>query len=304
MNTKRYIAIITAAALSLLTSATVAAQQEAAAPQAATEQPSQGAATDGTAAEAPAAAAADTVQTQTAAIDPATATADALWQAANTAYSAGDYARATELYTAIVDKGLYSAPLYYNLANALFKSGETGGAILYYNRALRLAPGDEDIRHNLEYAERSTKDKIEEIPEFFLVSWVKKLRSAMSCTAWTVISLVLLATTLALCLVYLLSQRIPMRKTGFYGMTVTLLLFIATTLFAWSERNMLVKRNEAVVMSSALSVKSSPDKSATDLFVLHEGTVVTIGNTVDGWAEVRIADGNKGWVEIDRIERI
>lgn len=237
-------------------------------------------------------------------IDPATASAEELWQAGNTAYSAGDYTRAAELYTAITDKGLYSAPLYYNLANALFKSGETGGAILYYNRALHLSPGDEDIRHNLEYAERSTKDKIEEIPEFFLVSWAKKVRSTMSCTAWTVISLLLFAATLASCLVYLLSQRIAMRKAGFYGMTAALLLCIATTLMAWSERNMLVERNEAVVMSSSLSVKSSPDKSATDLFVLHEGTVVTIGSTVDGWAEVRIADGNKGWVEIERIERI
>lgn len=237
-------------------------------------------------------------------IDPATASAEELWQGGNTAYSAGDYTRAAELYTAITDKGLYSAPLYYNLANALFKSGETGGAILYYNRALHLSPGDEDIRHNLEYAERSTKDKIEEIPEFFLVSWAKKVRSTMSCTAWTVISLLLFAATLASCLVYLLSQRIAMRKAGFYGMAAALLLCIATTLMAWSERNMLVERNEAVVMSSSLSVKSSPDKSATDLFVLHEGTVVTIGSTVDGWAEVRIADGNKGWVEIERIERI
>lgn len=237
-------------------------------------------------------------------IDPATASAEELWQAGNTAYSAGDYTRAAELYTAITDKGLYSAPLYYNLANALFKSGETGGAILYYNRALHLSPGDEDIRHNLEYAERSTKDKIEEIPEFFLVSWAKKVRSTMSCTAWTVISLLLFAATLASCLVYLLSQRIAMRKAGFYGMAAALLLCIATTLMAWGERNMLVERNEAVVMSSSLSVKSSPDKSATDLFVLHEGTVVTIGSTVDGWAEVRIADGNKGWVEIERIERI
>ena len=230
--------------------------------------------------------------------------ASAAQEAALPAAGGQDTTQAVQLYTAITDKGLYSAPLYYNLANALFKSGETGGAILYYNRALRLAPGDEDIRHNLEYAERSTKDKIEEIPKFFLVSWAKKVRSTMSCTAWTVISLLLLAATLASCLVYLLSQRIAMRKAGFYGMAAALLLCIATTLMAWSERNMLVERNEAVVMSSSLSVKSSPDKSATDLFVLHEGTVVTIGSTVDGWAEVRIADGNKGWVEIERIERI
>ena len=303
MNMKRYIAAMLAALCTV--AVTVAAEQtpqQAAAPAATAAQTDASDSSDATpaaeAAEVPAAEADAT------AIDPATATSDELWQAGNAAYTAGDFARAAELYKAIADKGLYSAPLYYNLANALFKSGETGGAILYYNRALRLAPGDEDIRHNLEYAERSTKDKIEEIPEFFLVSWAKTVRSTMSCTAWTILSLVLLAAALALGLAYLLSQRIAMRKGGFYGMVVALVCFIVTTLMAWSERNMLVERNEAVVMSSSLSVKSSPDKSATDLFVLHEGTVVTIGNTVEGWAEVRIADGNKGWVETERIERI
>jgi SH3-like domain-containing protein len=67
---------------------------------------------------------------------------------------------------------------------------------------------------------------------------------------------------------------------------------------------MLINRTEAIVMSSAASVKSSPDRSATELFVLHEGTKVSIGETIDGWAEVRIADGRKGWIEDKRIERI
>lgn len=299
MNMRRYIAI----ALMILCVSTVAAQQT----DQTTAQNSATAATEQTAVEATEvteSVATPATEEAAPAIDTASATADELWQAANTAYTAGDYGRAAELYTAIVDKGMYSAPLYYNLANSLFKEGETGRAILFYNRALRLAPGDEDIRHNLEYAERTTKDKIEEIPEFFLTSWIKALRSTMSCTAWTILSLVLLVAALALGLFYLLAQRIAIRKTGFYGMVAALVCFIASTLMAWSERNMLVERNEAVVMSSAISVKSSPDKSATDLFVLHEGTVVTIGNTVEGWAEIRIADGNKGWVETERIERI
>ena len=229
---------------------------------------------------------------------------DELWQAANTAYNAGNYAQAEECYTRIVEQGLHSAALYYNLANAHFKQDELGKALLYYNRALRLRPNDEDIRHNLEYAEQSTKDSIEEIPEFFLKTWIKSLRGALSCTAWSILSLVMLIAALSFGLLYLLAQRLSLRKTGFYLMAVTALLFVITTAFAWSERNMLIKRSEAIVMDSAVSIKSSPDRSATELFVLHEGTKVTIGEAIEGWAEVRIADGRKGWIEEERIERI
>lgn len=229
---------------------------------------------------------------------------DELWQAANTAYNAGNYAQAEECYTRIVEQGLHSAALYYNLANAHFKQDELGKALLYYNRALRLRPNDEDIRHNLEYAEQSTKDSIEKIPEFFLKTWIKSLRGALSCTAWSILSLVMLIAALSFGLLYLLAQRLSLRKTGFYLMAATALLFVITTAFAWSERNMLVERSEAIIMNSAVSIKSSPDRSATELFVLHEGTKVTIGEAIEGWAEVRIADGRKGWIEEERIERI
>ena len=245
----------------------------------------------------------DTEQTPAAALT-TSSNPDELWQTANTAYNAGNYAQAEECDTRIVEQGLHSAALYYNLANAHFKQDELGKALLYYNRALRLRPNDEDIRHNLEYAEQSTKDSIEKIPEFFLKTWIKSLRGALSCTAWSILSLVMLATALAFGLIYMLAQRLSLRKTGFYLMSVSALLFVIATAFAWSERNMLVERSEAIVMNSAVSIKSSPDRSATELFVLHEGTKVTIGEAIDGWAEVRIADGRKGWIEDERIERI
>ena len=248
-------------------------------------------------------AAQNTEQTSTETI-PSSNNPDELWQIANTAYNAGNYAQAEECYTRIVEQGLHSAALYYNLANAHFKQDELGKAMLYYNRALRLRPNDEDIRHNLEYAEQSTKDSIEEIPEFFLKTWIKSLRGALSCTAWSILSLLMLVAALVCGLFYLLAQRLSLRKIGFYLMAVTALLFVVTTAFAWSERNMLVERSEAIIMNSAVSIKSSPDRSATELFVLHEGTKVTIGETIDGWAEVRIADGRKGWIEEKRIERI
>lgn len=252
---------------------------------------------------APAPVEAEELRTAASAADSSAGPAQ-LWESANAAYVAGDYDRAVGDYTRILDGGLHSAALYYNLANALFKRGELGRAILYYNRALRLSPSDEDIRHNLEYAERMTKDNIEAVPEFFLATWLRSVRSSLSCSAWTVLSLAAFAALLALGLLYMLSQRLAARKAGFYGMAVALLFFVVTSLFAWGGRRDILDRSEAVVMGSSVPVKSSPDRSATDLFVLHEGTKVTIGDTLEGWAEIRIADGNKGWIELGRIERI
>lgn len=229
---------------------------------------------------------------------------EALWAAANAAYNAGEWDKALTNYNIIAEKELESAPLYYNMANAYFKKGDIAHAILYYNRALRLAPADEDIRHNLEYAEQSTRDIIEEIPEFFLTTWMRTVRNTMSGNAWTVLSLVMLVVALASMLMYLLAQPLRARKAGFYAMAICGVLFIATSAFAISSRNEMVKGKGAVIMSSSVSIKSSPDRAATELFVLHEGTTVVVGEKIEGWVEIRIADGRKGWIEESRIERI
>ena len=194
--------------------------------------------------------------------------------------------------------------LYYNLANAYFKAGANGKAILYYNKALRIAPSQEDIRHNLALAEAQTKDRIAVIPEFFLNRWLRTLRNSMSCTAWSVLSLVWFGVLLAFGVLFLLASQVRWRKVGFYGALCAFVLFVATTSFAVSSRNDMLSHNEAIVMGTAISVKSSPDRSATDLFVLHEGTKVKVLAEVDEWVEVVIADGKKGWTERKNIEEI
>lgn len=231
-------------------------------------------------------------------------TAEGAWSAANEAYIAGDFARAEELYEQIVADNKHSLKLYFNLANACFKQNKLGRAILYYKRAQRLSPSDDDVRHNLAIAESQTKDRIESVPEFFLKSWLRSLRNMLSCHTWTIISLCLLGLVLTLALLFVLSQRLVVRKTAFYGLFVTAILFIAATWFAAAERRTLLDREEAVVMSSAAPVKSSPDRSATDIFVLHEGTTLRVVETLDEWCEVVIADGKKGWIESEKIERI
>ena len=235
---------------------------------------------------------------------PVAATPEQHWEVANAAYNEGRFATAVENYEAILADGLHSAKVYFNLGNAYFKQERLGKAILNYHRALRLAPADEDIRHNLEYATESTKDNIEQIPEFFLSTWVRKVRNLMGCNAWTICSLILLAASLAAALLYLLAERITLRKVGFYLMGVGAVLCIISTIFAYNEREALVGGKQAIIMSSAAPIKSSPDRAATDLFVLHEGTLLTIEERTEGWVEVRIADGRKGWIESSRIEQI
>ena len=229
---------------------------------------------------------------------------NALWNSANQAYIDGDFLSAVKLYSAIENRGFYSARLYYNLGNAYFKSGELGKAILYYNRALVISPSMEDAKHNLEIAEAQTKDNISVVPEFFLNRWMRLLRSSITCTAWSVLSVVFFAMIAIFMLIFLLGTALQLRKVGFYGTVVALLLFVFTTTFAISSRNSIINRSEAVVMSSAISVKSSPDRLSTDIFVLHEGTKVTVSSEVDGWCEITISDGKKGWTESSHLERI
>lgn len=165
--------------------------------------------------------------------------------------------------TQILARGLSSMKLYYNLANAYFKEGQLGRSILFYHRALRLAPGNDDIRYNLSVAEARTKDNIEQIPEFFFTEWMRGVRRLMSCTAWSVFSLAALVCALALFLAYLLAQRLPLRKAGFYGTLVAAAVFMLTSWFAMGERREMLDDTQAVVMSLSTAVKSSPDKSAT-----------------------------------------
>ncbi|MFR5935598.1 MAG: SH3 domain-containing protein [Alistipes shahii] len=153
-------------------------------------------------------------------------------------------------------------------------------------------------------AEARTKDNIEQIPEFFFTEWMRGVRRLMSCTAWSVFSLAALVCALALFLAYLLAQRLPLRKAGFYGTLVAAAVFMLTSWFAMGERREMLDDTQAVVMSLSTAVKSSPDKSATDLFVLHEGTLVEITDRLDNWCEITIADGKKGWLECKTVETI
>jgi tetratricopeptide (TPR) repeat protein len=225
-------------------------------------------------------------------------------QAANKAYAANEYEKAAEMYESILDSGYESAALYYNLGNAWFKNNNIPKAILNYERAKLLAPNDEDIRFNLELANQFVIDKIEPLPQPFFVNWGKQLINIFSSNQWAIISIAAFVFTLILALVYLLSKRIVLRKTAFGISVFFLIIAIVTFSFSARQKARISSYNHAVIFNPTVTVKASPDEGGTDLFVIHEGLKVEIEQKLNNWVEIRIEDGNSGWVKTEVLEEI
>jgi tetratricopeptide (TPR) repeat protein len=223
---------------------------------------------------------------------------------ADSAYVNGNFQKAINEYESLLRQGA-SAEIYYNLGNAYYRTENITRAVLNYERALLLSPGDGDIRFNLQIARSKTIDKIVPESEMFFVTWYRSLVNMMSVDGWGRTALVSLALVIVLFLVYLFSVRVWMQKVGFFGGGVLLVLFVISNIFAWQQRQNLLYRQGAIVVAPSVTVKSTPAQNGTDLFILHEGTKVIItDSSMKNWREVRLADGKKGWIEIKKIEVI
>lgn len=230
---------------------------------------------------------------------------DSLWTAGVQAYTDGKFSDASAAWTSIEESGQKSAKLYYNLGNAWFKQGNYPKAILNYERALRLDPSYSDARYNLEFTSNFVQDKIEPVPEFILKSVARKVCYVMGSNAWAVIFLVLLAAALVMGLLFLLGSSVGKRRAGFYCGIVLLLLSAEALSFSIWQKSDSVKTDTAIVMSPVSSVKSSPSSgSSKDLFVIHEGTKVTILDEVGSWKNIALADGRQGWITSNELEVI
>ena len=223
---------------------------------------------------------------------------------ADSAYINGNYQEAIKGYEYMLKQGA-SAELYYNLGNAYYRTENITRAVLNYERALLLSPGDADIRFNLQLARSKTIDKIVPESEMFFVTWYRSLVNLMSVDGWGRMALVSLAIVIVLFLVYLFSARVWVQKLGFFGGIALLVVFVFSNFFAWQQRQQLLYRQGAIVIAPSVAVKSTPAQNGTDLFILHEGTKVVItDSSMKNWREVRLADGKKGWLESKKIEMI
>ena len=227
-----------------------------------------------------------------------------LWEKAGEAFAAGQWQNALNCYQMIEGEGLESDDLYYNIGNTFLKLQDNAHAILYYERALKLNPSHADAAHNLEIVRQMTLDKIDEVPEFILVSWFHGLRQGLSANAWAWITLGLLLLAGVLLTVFRSGAPRSLRKVSFILSCIVLVLAIFTFIFSLQQKRAVTRQDSAIVTAPVCSVKSSPAEGGKTVFVLHEGTKVRLLDDVGDWAKIEIADGRQGWAQGSTFEII
>ena len=224
---------------------------------------------------------------------------------ADSAYINNDYANAVYLYEDILANQGESADIYYNLGNSYYKMDNIAKAILNYEKALMLNPGNGDIRFNLELAQSKTVDKVTPMSEVFLVTWMKSLTNTMSEHGWSKLAIASFILTLLGLVLYFFSKKIAMKKIGFISALCLMLVCILANVFASSQKSKAQSHSSAIIMEPSVTVKSTPNEGGTELFILHEGRKVMIkDNTMREWKEIQLEDGNAGWVPASVIEII
>jgi tetratricopeptide (TPR) repeat protein len=219
-------------------------------------------------------------------------------------YQQNEYTKAIAEYRSLADSGWVSATLFYNLGNACFKNHDIKQAILYYERAKRLAPNDEDIDFNLNLTRSLIFDKVEAVPELFLITWGKAIRDWMTVRGWSWWGISSFIAMLTLGLLFLFMRNMRVRRLAFGLSLFCFVLGITSFTFGYLQKSNIQRTDEAIVFAPSVTLKSSPDDSGNNLFILHEGIKVRIEDRIGDWCEVRIADGNKGWMRISELEVI
>ena len=220
------------------------------------------------------------------------------------AYNSKQYAVAIAQYEKILSSGYASYALYYNLGNAYFRSDQLPDAVLYYEKALKLAPNNDDIRHNIEIVNSRLTDKVEKIPELFYKRWWSQIVNLMSIGSLSTLNIILLTLALILIAIYIVVSNLLFRKISFWSGIVLLLLFTLGMIAASQRSHYLNNELDAIVFTPTVNIKSSPDENSKDIFVLHEGTKISLLDVVGDWQEIRISNGSIGWIKTSDIKKI
>jgi tetratricopeptide (TPR) repeat protein len=226
------------------------------------------------------------------------------FEQANQMYRNGDYKNAVAAYEKINKNGYCTADLYFNLGNAYFKLDNIANSILYYERAKKLSPNDEDINYNLKIANLKVVDKIEPIPRLFFIEWWNSIIRIFSSNSWASISIVALWLGITCFSVFRISRSPKFRRIIFFCGVFILSIFSLSLVIGVQQNQIEKSENIGIIFSSSVNVKSSPDENGTDLFILHEGVKVEVLDKVEKWRKIKLADGKIGWLPEETVEII
>jgi len=229
---------------------------------------------------------------------------DSLLSIANQQYDEGIYHEAIQNYQLIIEDKVESSQLYYNLGNAFYKIDDLASAILYYEKAKKISPNDEDINYNLGIANSRIVDNIDSVPQIIFKRWWNQFYNMFSVNLWAKVAIGLFILTLVFAAIYLLGRTRFIKKIFFSLGFLFLLLSISSYFVSYQKYYYTNTHKEAILFAPTITVKSSPNRNSVDLFVIHEGSKVYILDQVGEWIEIRIANGSVGWLPISAIKHI
>jgi tetratricopeptide (TPR) repeat protein len=231
-------------------------------------------------------------------------TVQALFEKGNAYYAKAQYTEAAAIYQKIIDDGYQSPALYFNMGNASYKGGDIPSALLYYEKAHKLAPGDDDINFNIRFANLKTTDKVDAVPDFFLDRWWKGFMLSFSISALSLMSIVFMLLGSAILVVYFFAGSVSLKKFSFYGSMLSYFLFALTFLVAAKQMSYFEGHRQAIVFTSSVNVKNGPVEKSNTLFVIHDGTKVNVLDNSNGWMKIGLPNGNEGWIKTSDLKEI
>lgn len=227
-----------------------------------------------------------------------------LWEKANAYYTTEDYQQAISFYEQILATGQESAKLYFNLGNAYYKARNINMALLNFERAKLLAPNDKNIEFNIKMANQFVVTSIEPLPLPFFLRWRTSVINMYSSDTWSYISIGSFLLFLMLIGLFIFSRIVMVRRISFLTGIFVLIFSGFTFSFASKQKQKIEERNNAIVFCPRVTVKSSPALTGTDLFLIYEGLKVEITDSITTWKEIKLADGNEGWLPDSCIVKI
>ncbi|MBN2637768.1 MAG: tetratricopeptide repeat protein [Bacteroidales bacterium] len=229
---------------------------------------------------------------------------DSLMTQANSAYDQQKYDTAIDLYNRVIGEGWVSPKLYYNLGNSYFRKKNLPEAILFYEKAKKLEPNNENIQYNLNIANSMIVDKIDQVPHFFLKRWWNYFYNLFTADAWTVFFLISFAVMVLFIGFFFFSHTRRTRQLSFFAVLLFLIITVASFGLASQRTYYNKNQKEAIVFTPSVTAKSSPSPNSVDLFVIHDGTKVQLLDHVDGWVKIKISNGSIGWLPKDSVKTI
>ncbi|TWI96256.1 tetratricopeptide repeat protein [Mucilaginibacter frigoritolerans] len=227
-----------------------------------------------------------------------------LFEKGNALYAKGQYKEALNTYQELLNGGYQSSTVYYNMGNASYKLDDIPSAILYFEKAHKLAPNDEDINFNIRLANSKTTDKVDEIPEFFLTRWWKSFIFSSSLNTLSILSIVFFLAASGLLILYFFAGAFSIKKYSFYAAIIGFFFGLILIFMAGRQVSYFDSHKQAIVFTNSVTVKSGPVDKSSSLFVIHDGTKVNVEDYNNDWIKIKLINGNEGWIKASDVRGI